>query len=149
MVTARETAQAYIDNNPVMVFSKSSCHFCKATKDLLEAKQKQFAFTWKVIELDQMGGRTSSLTKLQRYRYTDALAMAEEGEAIQDALVEMNQERTVPRIYIMQESIGGNSDIQKQGPKLDEMLRQVAEAEAEAKADPVRGTDSPNSGSSN
>jgi glutaredoxin 3 len=57
MVSAKETAQSYIDKHPVMVFSKSYCPFCQATKELLEKKEVQFGFQYKVIELDQMGGK--------------------------------------------------------------------------------------------
>jgi thiol-disulfide isomerase/thioredoxin len=61
MVSAKETAQSYIDKNPVMVFSKSYCPYCKATKELLKKKEAQFGFQYKVIELDQMGGKDFSI----------------------------------------------------------------------------------------
>lgn len=57
MVSARETASAYIDDNPVMVFSKSYCPSCKDTKELLKNKSAQIGFKYKVIELDQMDGK--------------------------------------------------------------------------------------------
>jgi glutaredoxin 3 len=37
---------------------------------------------------------------------------AEEGAAIQNALAEISSQRTVPNIYIKQQHIGGNSDLQ-------------------------------------
>jgi thiol-disulfide isomerase/thioredoxin len=59
MDSARETALAYIKNNPVMVFSKSYCPYCDKTKTLLKNKSAQIGFKYKVIELDQMGGKGS------------------------------------------------------------------------------------------
>lgn len=38
--------------------------------------------------------------------------MADDGSAIQDALQQINGQRSVPNIYIKQKHIGGNSDIQ-------------------------------------
>ncbi len=55
MVSAKETAEAYISNNPVMVFSKTWCPYCRATKELLEEKQKEIGFKYQVLELNAMG----------------------------------------------------------------------------------------------
>jgi glutaredoxin 3 len=52
----------------------------------------------------------------------------EEGSAIQDALEEMTGQRSVPNIFIKQDHVGGNSDIQGiVGPELDKRLQQAAE----------------------
>lgn len=42
----------------------------------------------------------------------DLFLSAAEGSAFQDALEEINGQRTVPNIYIKQKHIGGNSDLQ-------------------------------------
>jgi thiol-disulfide isomerase/thioredoxin len=57
MVSAKETVKAYIEQNPVMVFSKSYCPYCDQTKKLLDEKSAQFDFKYKVVELDKMDGR--------------------------------------------------------------------------------------------
>ena len=50
-MAARTKAQEIIDSNPVAVFSKSYCPYCKSTKALLsELGAKAY-----IIELDQVG----------------------------------------------------------------------------------------------
>lgn len=48
---AKTKAQKIIDENNVVVFSKSYCPYCKATKSLLSEKGAKY---W-VAELDQIG----------------------------------------------------------------------------------------------
>ncbi|KAL4941707.1 hypothetical protein BDV06DRAFT_222845 [Aspergillus oleicola] len=86
MSAAKTKAQKIIDENGVVVFSKSYCPYCKASKSLLsELGAKYYA-----LELDHEN----------------------DGAAIQDALQEISGQRTVPNIYISQKHIGGNSDLQ-------------------------------------
>jgi glutaredoxin 3 len=82
----------------VVVFSKSFCPFCKKTKELLEDMNIEA----KVYELNKM----------------------DDGADIQDALLEMSGQRTVPNVFVKGEHLGGNDDTQaaaKSG-KLSEML---------------------------
>ena len=51
MSAARSQAQKIIDENPVVVFSKSYCPYCRASKALLAEKGAKFY----VMELDQIG----------------------------------------------------------------------------------------------
>lgn len=51
MSAAKVKAQGIIDENPVVVFSKSYCPYCKATKALLSEKGAKFY----ALELDQIG----------------------------------------------------------------------------------------------
>ncbi|KAK3176055.1 hypothetical protein OEA41_007377 [Lepraria neglecta] len=97
MSAAKTKAQGIIDDNAVAVFSKSYCPYCKATKALLSDKGAKFY----TIELDQV----------------------DDGAAIQDALEEMTSQRSVPNIFIAHKHIGGNSDLQAQKSKLEEMLK--------------------------
>ncbi|KAF2101681.1 putative glutaredoxin Grx1 [Rhizodiscina lignyota] len=95
MDAAKTKAQGLIDENGVMVFSKSYCPYCRAAKQLLSDNGAKF----QAIELDQV----------------------DDGAAIQDALEEMTNQRSVPNIFINKQHIGGNSDLQfrkKQIPKL-------------------------------
>ncbi|TKX18199.1 glutaredoxin [Elsinoe australis] len=88
-MAAKAKAQKIIDNNGVAVFSKSYCPYCKATKELLSKTGAKY----EVLELDQI----------------------DDGAAIQDALQEITNQRSVPNIFIAKEHIGGNSDIQALG----------------------------------
>ncbi|PSK35883.1 Glutaredoxin [Elsinoe australis] len=88
-MAAKAKAQKIIDNNGVAVFSKSYCPYCKATKELLSKTGAKY----EVLELDQI----------------------DDGAAIQDALQELTNQRSVPNIFIAKEHIGGNSDIQGLG----------------------------------
>ncbi|KAF2153992.1 glutaredoxin [Myriangium duriaei CBS 260.36] len=85
-MAAKTKAQGIIDQHPVAVFSKSYCPYCKATKELLS----KVGAKYEVLELDQI----------------------DDGSAIQDALQEITNQRSVPNIFIGKEHIGGNSDIQ-------------------------------------
>lgn len=51
MSAATQKAQGLIDENTVMVFSKSYCPYCRQTKQLLSELGARF----EVIELDQIG----------------------------------------------------------------------------------------------
>ncbi|KAJ5551344.1 hypothetical protein N7535_000705 [Penicillium sp. DV-2018c] len=86
MSAAKTRAQSLIDENAVVVFSKSYCPYCDSSKKLLKSLDAKFT----VLELDQ----------------------DEEGSAIQAALAEISGQRTVPNIFIKQKHIGGNSDLQ-------------------------------------
>ena len=93
-----EFAKSEIENNKVVVFSKSYCPFCKKTKALFTEKGIDF----KVYELNEM----------------------DNGGEIQDALLEISGQKTVPNVFINGVHVGGNSETQEANSsgKLDEML---------------------------
>lgn len=68
-----------------MVFSKSYCSYCDATKRLLS--QNNIAF--KALELDTR----------------------DDGPSIQSLLQKKTGQRTVPNVFIRGKHIGGNSDL--------------------------------------
>ncbi|KAI4156744.1 MAG: hypothetical protein LQ340_000001 [Diploschistes diacapsis] len=102
MSAAKEKAQKIIDDNPVAVFSKSYCPYCRATKQLLS----EMGAKYEVVELDQIGALN-------------------DGQALQSALAEMSSQRTVPNIFIGQKHIGGNSELQSRKSQLPAMLQEV------------------------
>lgn len=51
IMSAKTKAQTLIDSNPAVVFSKSYCPYCKATKELLQRTGAKY----EVLELDQIG----------------------------------------------------------------------------------------------
>ncbi|XP_077987792.1 thioredoxin reductase 1, cytoplasmic-like [Glandiceps talaboti] len=77
----------HIANNTVMLFSKSTCPFCKKIKELFNS----IDVPYKVVELDQM----------------------DIGKDIQDKLLEMTGQRTVPNVFINGKHIGGCDDTLK------------------------------------
>jgi glutaredoxin len=84
----------------VVIFSKSYCGYCQATKDL-------FSMVGRVQvachELDKM----------------------QNGAAIQDELAEMTGQRSVPNVWVNKRHMGGNDDTQAafQNGSLEKMLR--------------------------
>jgi glutaredoxin 3 len=94
---AKAKAEAIINENPVAVFSKSYCPYCRATKELLSASGAQYY----AVELDQI----------------------DDGAALQDALQDLTGQRTVPNIFIKQKHIGGNSDLQAKKGELNNLLK--------------------------
>jgi glutaredoxin 3 len=50
---------------------------------------------------------------------------ADDGAAIQDALQEITNQRSVPNVFIAKKHIGGNSDLQAQKGNLPNLLKQA------------------------
>ncbi|KAF2200732.1 glutaredoxin, partial [Delitschia confertaspora ATCC 74209] len=99
MSATKTKIQSIIDENPVAVFSKSYCPYCRATKETLSEKGAKFY----AIELDQV----------------------DDGSAIQDTLAEMTGQRTVPNVFIGGKHIGGNSDLQNKKGELPTLLKEA------------------------
>ncbi|KAH0830881.1 glutaredoxin [Fonsecaea monophora] len=96
MSAAKQKAQQIIDENAVVVFSKSYCPYCRATKSLLNGAHAKYY----LLELDEV----------------------DDGAAIQDALEEITGQRSVPNIFIDHKHIGGNSDLQAKKGQLNDLL---------------------------
>ncbi|CAH0393855.1 unnamed protein product [Bemisia tabaci] len=74
-----------IPKEKVVIFSKSYCPYCKMAKEVFDKlSQKYYA-----LELDQR----------------------EDGEEIQDVLKEITGARSVPRVFINGNFVGGGSDV--------------------------------------
>ncbi|SPJ70725.1 probable glutaredoxin [Fusarium torulosum] len=106
MSQASTKVQQLIDNNSVVVFSKSYCPYCKQTKKALDELNAEY----ELLELDEVS----------------------DGSALQDALEQISGQRTVPNVYIKQQHIGGNSDIQslKSAKKLTTLLKEAGALKA-------------------
>ncbi|MCJ1365102.1 hypothetical protein MMC16_004222 [Acarospora aff. strigata] len=130
MSAAKTKAQKIIDDNAVAVFSKSYCPYCKATKATLSSLgAKPY-----VIELDQVGALSLYLSVLTFNRFPlgsplfsliTSSRVTYDGAAIQDALEEMSKQRSVPNIWIKQEHIGGNSQLQERKSELPDLLKEA------------------------
>lgn len=80
-----------IASNPVAVFSKTYCPFCKLAKKLLAGQTADIDGANVVVhELDDMGDR---------------------GQEIQDYLFTLSGQRTVPNIFINSKHVGGYDDV--------------------------------------
>jgi len=92
--------QGHIDSAPVVVFSQTSCPFCKKAKELLDAKGAKYT----TVEVDALG---------------------DEGYAFRVELDKVAGSGTVPQIFLGGGKVGGFSDLEgmdKDG-KLDEALK--------------------------
>merc|ERR1719291_1129192 len=82
-----------IEQNEIVVFSKSHCPYCKATKSTLKEYTGGVSdIDVKIVELDLMDG--------------------EDGSLVQNELFEISGQRTAPNIFINGGHIGGNSDLE-------------------------------------
>ncbi|KAI5853483.1 putative glutaredoxin Grx1 [Tricharina praecox] len=99
---AKTKVQKIIDENPVAVFSKSHCPYCRASKTTLSELGAKFY----VLELDQI----------------------DDGAELQEALAELTGQRTVPNIFIDKQHIGGNSDLQAKKSQLPQLLKAAGAA---------------------
>ena len=97
-VTITKYIDSLIDTQDVVVFSKSYCPYCRATKDLFQ----HLGIKPTVIELDEM----------------------ENGSMIQEILFEMTDQDTVPNVFVKKDHIGGNDDSRElaETGKLQEIL---------------------------
>ncbi|XP_026200240.1 glutaredoxin 2 isoform X2 [Anabas testudineus] len=94
--------QEVVSQNCVVIFSKTTCPYCKMAKNVFN----EIGATYKVIELDE---------------HTD-------GRRLQEALAQMTGARTVPRVFINGNCIGGGSDTKQlhQQGKLVPLIEQCA-----------------------
>ncbi|KAK9372307.1 thioredoxin-like protein [Lipomyces chichibuensis] len=90
-----------VSANPVVVFSKSWCPYCRQAKQTLDNEDVEHTD----LELDQI----------------------DVGDAIQSAIYELTSQRTVPAIFIGGNFVGGNSDLQalKRNGQLKALLQQA------------------------
>eukprot|EP00164_Ancoracysta_twista_P003448 GFYU01004600.1.p1 GENE.GFYU01004600.1~~GFYU01004600.1.p1 ORF type:complete len:163 (+),score=50.07 GFYU01004600.1:71-490(+) len=82
---AKEFVKDQVQNNEVVVFSKTYCGFCRRAKDALEDAEATNAIIHELNTRD-------------------------DGSLIQDALQALYGSRTVPQVFIGREHIGGSSD---------------------------------------
>ncbi|QLL31196.1 hypothetical protein HG536_0B00570 [Torulaspora globosa] len=96
-----------IGQKKVFVASKTYCPYCQATLKTLFDELHVSKAQSLVLQLNTM----------------------EDGAEIQEALFQINGQKTVPNIYIDGKHIGGNSDLQelKNSGKLEELLRDALE----------------------
>jgi len=80
-------AEKLVAENPVVIFSKTTCPFCKQTKSLIVDKLGYDAL---VVELD----------------------VRDDGPSIQHGLAELTGQKTVPNVFIGGKSVGGNDAVQ-------------------------------------
>ncbi|CAH1377040.1 hypothetical protein MTP99_018452 [Tenebrio molitor] len=76
-----------IKSDDVVIFSKSYCRYCKLTKDIFKDLDRRFT----AIELDSRS----------------------DSDEIQTILGDMTGERTVPRVFVHGEFIGGAADVKE------------------------------------
>ncbi|KAJ6461040.1 glutaredoxin, partial [Mycena sanguinolenta] len=80
--------EAAIKENKIMIFSKTTCPYCRCAKHLFAAEFPEEKPM--VIELNER----------------------EDGPAIQSYLAEKTGQRTVPNIFVNTQHVGGNDDTQ-------------------------------------
>lgn len=86
MASTKDFIESTVKDNAVVVFSKSYCPYCKATKRTLAGLNAKA----KVYELDDMP----------------------DGGDIQRVLQEMTGQSTVPNVWVKGQHLGGNDDTQ-------------------------------------
>lgn len=79
--------QEIISENCVVIFSKTTCFYCKKAKKLFEHMNVNYT----AVELD----------------------LNENGSQIQDVLEQMTGGRTVPRVFVNGTFVGGATDTQR------------------------------------
>ena len=87
-------------SNKVVIWSKTYCRYCKATKELFQSLNVDTV----VHELD----------------------VETNGSLIQSTLLDMTGQRTVPNVFINNQHVGGNDKVQEahQSGRLQELLNQ-------------------------
>ncbi|XP_069009107.1 glutaredoxin 2 isoform X2 [Embiotoca jacksoni] len=100
--TCVQYVQEVIKQNCVVIFSKTTCPYCKMAKNVFN----EIGANYKVIELDEHN----------------------DGRRLQEALTQMTGARTVPRVFINGNCIGGGSDTKQlhQQGRLVPLIEQCA-----------------------
>ncbi|KZO94088.1 glutaredoxin [Calocera viscosa TUFC12733] len=83
MSSTKQLVESAINDNKIVIFSKSYCPYCRRAKGVLASQGP------KIFELDEM----------------------EDGADIQAYLQQKTGQRTVPNIFIGQKHIGGSDDL--------------------------------------
>ena len=109
-------ADRLIKGSAVMIFSKSLCPACKNSKEVLQGKQKEYEakgtpFSLDIYELDK--ACKCPLAPLIGSRHLTCALTAADGAAIQDYLGQKTLARTVPRIFVAEQTLGGNENLIK------------------------------------
>lgn len=86
-LSPKDRIDCIIQENDVIIFSKTTCPYCSRAKAALKEEGVDFA----IFELDELP--------------------PEEAAAMQDSLRDMTGARTVPRIFVRGECIGGCDDL--------------------------------------
>ncbi|XP_034438946.1 glutaredoxin 2 isoform X1 [Hippoglossus hippoglossus] len=94
--------QEVVTQNCVVIFSKSTCPYCKMAKNVFN----EIGANYKVVELDEHN----------------------DGRRLQEALAQVTGARTVPRVFINGNCIGGGSDTKQlhQQGRLVPLIKQCA-----------------------
>ncbi|XP_016907094.1 uncharacterized protein LOC107994614 [Apis cerana] len=87
MPTTKEEVNQLIASHSIVIFSKTSCPFCKMAKQVFHNLQKEYT----AIELNERN----------------------DGDEIQSILGEMTGARTVPRVFVNGVCLGGGTDVKK------------------------------------
>ena len=115
MADAASKANALIRDNAVMIFSKTTCPYCKHSKNILLAKQKEYEakgtpFSLDIYELNTAREYFYSIFQVGANALTGGCTPAD-GPAIQDHVGSLSTARTVPRIFVAQRPLGGGDDL--------------------------------------
>uniref|UniRef100_A0A8C5DZK0 Glutaredoxin-2, mitochondrial n=1 Tax=Gouania willdenowi TaxID=441366 RepID=A0A8C5DZK0_GOUWI len=104
-----------VSQNCVVIFSKTTCPYCKMAKNVFN----EIGANYKVVELDEHG----------------------DGRRMQEALAKITGARTVPRVFINGNCIGGGSDTKQlhQQGKLVPLIEQCAPCCADNRAESGSG----------
>ncbi|XP_061682107.1 glutaredoxin 2 [Syngnathoides biaculeatus] len=91
-----------VSQNCVVIFSKTTCPYCKMAKNVFN----EIGASYKVIELDEHN----------------------DGRRLQEALAQITGAKTVPRVFVNGNCIGGGSDTKQlhQRGKLVSLINQCA-----------------------
>jgi len=100
---APEEVERFVNENSVLIFSKTFCPFCRKAKKALAAAGAEFT----VVEIDER----------------------DDGDDVQAALLEKTGVKTVPQVFVGGTFIGGGDDT-KRLQKSGELAKLVAEAQA-------------------
>ena len=121
MADAAARADELIRENAVMIFSKTWCPYCSHSKEILQAKQKEYEakgtpFTLDVYELDQDKCKYLEPSFEPWQMYLHVLRTAAQGGAIQDYLAERSGSRTVPRIFVAGKPLSAKAEDDEKVP---------------------------------
>lgn len=87
MAVTADTVKDLISSDTVVIFSKSYCPFCKMAKEVFDGLKQKYT----AIEIEDR----------------------EDMDQVQDVLGQMTGARSIPRVFVNGEFVGGGTDIKK------------------------------------
>lgn len=117
MPATRDLVNDLIAKDSIVIFSKSYCPYCKMAKEVIfelatdRTNSKCYSLARRFLNVRACFAQV--FDKLKKKYTTIELDDREDAQEIQDVLGDLTGARTVPRVFLNGECLGGGTDVKK------------------------------------